>query len=357
MASLLWALGTTVAAALQPRKHPAIVEPFAMPPTSVIVPVRSPAPVLAVCVASLVGLKYSDFEILLCAGDDDPEAIIAIESVARAHHRVRTCIAKTSNTANPKIALAEAAIAVARHDLILFTDDNILSSPDRIGSHLRYLNGEIGLVAAPAFGVAPEGFWASVDCAFMNGRFVRLQLAGDLVGLSFVTGKSMLASQRVIELSGGLRATGGTLCEDAELQQRLRNAGYGAVLTHEPVRQPVGRRRFADVWHRHLRWTACRRQHAPSFFLLEAVLSSPVTAVAASIAMADAGFSWQLGALGIFGLLFLAELVFLIRSRCPLGLHFPATWLTRELLVLPLWVAALFARRATWRGRVLPLRR
>jgi ceramide glucosyltransferase len=270
----------------------------------------------------------------------------------RRHPALRACVVTPAARGNPKSGLLAAAVREARHDLLLLTDDNVASSPARIQDHLAYRQAGYGLVAAAALGEGSANFWAAVDEAFMNGRFARLQLAGDAIGLAFTTGKSILVSRAALAASGGYEAAGDTLCEDAIVQQRLAAIGTRAAISDATVRQPLGRRRFREVWHRHLRWTGCRKRHVPLLFVVELVTSAPVAAIAGGLAAASLGLGAVAGIVGTMMLLMLLEWAFLVLARWPLDRRFPLAWLVREALSLALWFVALVPRRRlVWRDQ------
>ena len=97
--------------------------------------------------------------------------------------------------------------------------------------------------------------------------------------------------------------------------------------------------------------------YAPLLFALELVASAPVAALAGGFASAGLGVGFVTGLLVTPILQLGIEWAFLTFAHCPRGIFYPAAWAARELLSLPLWVAALLPRRATvWRERSLDLR-
>lgn len=356
-----WLLGTLGAALLQPLKRSRrnrMAPPSSAVPVSVIVPVSSPAPALPQCAASLAVLDHPALEIILCCAETDPAAAAAIDAAVRRHPALHGRVVVPAALRNPKAALLAATVPLAAHDLLLLSDDNVVSSPQRIAQHLAGRAAGHGLVSACALGETTESFWGEVDAAFMNGQFARLQCAGDAVGLSFSTGKSMLVSRQDLLASGGFAPSGDTMCEDAVVQRQLVRAGQRVALTEEPVRQPIGRRSFGEVWHRHLRWATCRRQFAPLLFGLELIISAPVAVLAGGAVAAALGLGFLGGAAGTAILFLGAEWTFLRLAGWPAGRAFPLAWAGRELLAPALWLGALLPRRQTyWRNRPLPLRR
>lgn len=355
-ATLAWNVGTAIAALLQPRKGRHVGgRPEALPPISIIVPVRAPAPALPACARSLASLDYPDFEVILCAEDDDVAALELTKQAASKYRRFTLCDSPVASTVNPKAALLDAGIQKARHDLLLLSDDNVVSTSNRLRTLIAYRNAGYGLVSTCVLGSEAQNFWGDVDRAFMNGHFARLQCAGDSIGLSFATGKSMLLSRADLRRSGGIGSIGATGCEDAKLQRQLEAIGTRITLSHDRIMQPIGLRTFSEVWHRHLRWTMCRRQYAPLLFVGEAILSAPVASISGSVAGVGLGVGFAPGFVASATVLMAIEWAFLRISGASPGWRFPAIWLTREVLSLPLWFAALRPRRTVvWRARALP---
>lgn len=355
LASIAWNAGTMIAALTQPLKRRHVTTPGSHPSVSVIVPVSGTARALTACAEALGRLDYPCYEVMLCASEDDGEAAIAIQAALQLVPQLHGCVVTPIAVSNPKAALVAAALPLAKYDLILLSDDNVVSTPQRIQTHLAYRAAGYGLVSACVVGDRSTNFWGAVDGAFMNGHFARLQRAGDAVGLSFSTGKSILISRTALALSGGYKAAGETVCEDAIVQRDLLAIGESVTLSHEVQHQPIGQRRAAEVWHRHLRWARCRRRHAPLLFAVEAATSAPVTALAAVVAGSAIGLPYSCCAAATL-LLLSMEWSFLVLVGWPRPRWYPAVWMARELLALALWVTALKSSEQTlWRGRSLNL--
>ena len=132
---------------------------------------------------------------------------------SRATVSVPTSLASNS-AGNSKVGLQSAGVTEARHGVFLFSDDNVLSPPERLLAHVTKLQQGYSLVSAVVIATGARGFWAAVDALFMHG-FSRLQRAGARLGYAGVIGKSMMLRRQDLERVGGLPSTASTLCEDA----------------------------------------------------------------------------------------------------------------------------------------------
>ena len=328
------------------------------PPVSIIVPTRETEPGFRHRLAELASLAYPDYEIVLAAERAEPGVASALAALApdRAA-RVRVSIDGARHTFNPKVNVQVAAYRLAAHDLILMTDDNVRSPPDRVDTLLPYLGGEVGLVSAVAIAVEPLGLAAEIEAAFQNGYGARFLLAGDRLGWSVAMGKTLLFRKRDLDRAGGILALAQGMAEDSVIRERLAAIGLATALAPTPALQPLGRRRFATVFARQLRWMGARRWHTPFAFWSELVHGFAVCGIAAGLAaefLLGGGFLLGLAAT------WLAWLASDLACTCALGWpvfwRYPLAFTLRELLLPAMWAMTLTKRTVAWRGNEVPMR-
>ena len=87
--------------------------------------------------------------------------------------------------------------------------------------------------------------------------------------------------------AGGFPAISHTVGEDNAFGHALARIGLRTVFSHKAVRQDLGRRSFAEVYQRQLRWSVIRRGDALLSFLLE-----PFSQAAPAIAAAAVAARW-----------------------------------------------------------------
>jgi ceramide glucosyltransferase len=105
-------------------------------------------------------------------------------------------------------------------------DSNVLMPRDYIRRLLGAWQPDTGLVCSPPVGCRPVGFWAGLECAFLNTYQVRAQYVADALGLGFAQGKTMLWRRADLEAAGGIGALGAELAEDAASTKIVRAAGF-----------------------------------------------------------------------------------------------------------------------------------
>ena len=150
---------------------------------------------------------------------------------------------------------------------------------------------DTGLVCSTPIGSRPDGFWAEVECAFLNTLQARWQYAGEAVGLGFAQGKSMLWNKPMLDANGGIRALAAEIAEDAAATKLVNGLGLRVNLVAAPFEQPLGRRTLGEIWSRQARWARLRRVTFPLFFAPEILTGAVVPLLLALVAAASAGIS------------------------------------------------------------------
>jgi ceramide glucosyltransferase len=256
---------------------------------SVIRPVCGIENYLEATLSSTFRLNYPAYEIIFCVARADDEALPLIRRLIAQHPAVqaRLLIADDRVSDNPKLNNLAKGWHAARHDWVVLADSNVLLPPDYIACLFARWRADTGLVCSPPIGCRPHGFWAELECAFLNTYQARWQLFADRVGLGFAQGKTMLWHRKTLEPVGGLRALSAEPAEDAAATKLLRKAGLRVNLVNRPFPQPLGRRSAGDVGRRQLRWARLRRDTFKGFYALE-ILSGSVPPLLAGVIVASA---------------------------------------------------------------------
>lgn len=292
---------------------------------------------------------YPDYEIIFCAASPQDAAIPLVQALIAAHPQIpsRLLIGDDKISGNPKLNNCVKGWRAARHDLILLSDSNVLLPPDCLTRLLAEWTPGTGLVSSPPIGTEPQGFWARLECAFLNSFQARLQMASARLGHGFAQGKMLLWDKAVLEQAGGIAVLGREMAEDVASTKVVRAAGLKVRLPGRFFAQPIGPRQFGAVWRRQVRWARVRRLGFPTLFLPElfAGAAFPV------LFLVTAG-----GAAWIPGLLLLwygAEYLLARQGNWP---HAPAdiaAWLLRDALLPVLWLASWTSSSFEWRGNVM----
>jgi ceramide glucosyltransferase len=329
-----------------------LAPPFDAPAVSIVRPVCGLDNFADETLSSTFALDYPDYEIIFCVAAENDAAIPLLRKLIAAHPHVRArlIVGNERVNANPKLNNCLKGWRAASHDWIAIVDSNVLMPADTIHRLMARWRGRTGLVSSPAVGSRPQGFWAELECAFLNTYAARWQLAADSAGFGFAQGKTMLWRRADLERAGGISALAAELAEDAAATKIVREAGRRVRLPDAPFEQPLGRRTAAEVWNRQLRWARLRRASFVLCFMPELFTGAllPLIAVAAIAAMKGVSVVASVGAFA--ALWYGCEVALIVAAGWHLPAFYPFYALLRDLLLPALFVGAWTGSDFVWRG-------
>jgi len=301
--------------------------------------------------ASTFQLRHAPLEILFCVESPEDAALPLLRALIAANPGVdaRILIGRDPISGNPKLNNLVKGWNAARHDWIVMADSNFLLPPDYIETLLARWDDRTGLVSSPPFGMHARGLWGALESAFLNTYQARWQFAAAQIGLGFAQGKTLFWRRDILERGGGLAALGGEMAEDVASTKLVHRLGLKVRLPERPFAQPIGARRFGDVWQRQLRWARVRRLGFLPIFLPELV-SGGALPFAAGLGLVLGGAMAPLWLLAGILIWYGAEAVL---ARAAGWAHGPAdlvAWLIRDALIPALWLASWRSGDFSWRG-------
>ncbi len=302
-------------------------------------------------------LDHPCYEIVFCAAQADDPVIPLVRRLMAAHPHVpaQLLIGNDRISSNPKLNNLAKGWAAARYDWIVMADSNVLMPCDYLGSLLAAWRPDAGLVCSPPVGCDPVGFWAELECAFLNTYQARWQYLAAAIGIGFAQGKTMLWRRTMLNAEGGVRALAAETAEDAAATKLVRRAGLRVRLVDAPFAQPLGIRSAGEVWHRQLRWARLRRHTFRLFFLPE-LLTGAVPPLVACMVVAGAA-DLPVAAIGatFLALWYAAEALLACAAGWHLSPRSPVAWVVRDLLLPLLWLASWAGNGFVWRGHMMRL--
>jgi ceramide glucosyltransferase len=329
------------------------------PPVSLVRPLCGIDNYAAATLRSTFELDYSRCEILFCVADASDPVLPLIKGLIAAHPTVdaRVLIGDDRVSANPKLNNVVKGWRAASHDWVVIADGNVLMPRDYIQRLFASWRADTGLVASPPIGSHPRGFWAEIECAFLNTYQARWQYIVDGFGRGFAQGKTMLWRRADLKRAGGIEALGSEVAEDAAATKIVRGAGLKVRLMDRPLAQPLGRRSAKEVWNRQLRWARLRRASFFIYFLPE-ILSGGVLPMIGAAILAHA-FGWPvLLFISAFALFWYgSEMALAAASGWHVSPLHPLYGLIRDLMLPALFVAALRGNDFIWRGNAMQVER
>ena len=326
--------------------------PADAPPISVVIPVCGLDNHAEDTFRTAFHLDYPDYEVLFCAARADDAALPVIRPLMAAHPWIeaRILIGDERISENPKLNNVFKGWRAARHAWIMMPDSNVLMPRDYLQRLLSQFKTDTGLVCSPPLGCLPDGFWAELECAFLNNYQARWQYFADTLGMGFAQGKTMLWRRDDLEDAGGIRALGAEAAEDAASTKIVRALGRRVRLVAPPVRQPLGHRSLQDIWKRQRRWARLRRASFPLYFMPE-ILSGSLAPLAAMLFLARHLDVTLPGSALLFAMLWYgAEMLLLAKAGWHYSRYSLACAILRDLMLPVLYVNAWLGSSFEWRG-------
>lgn len=340
--------------------------PADAPPISLVRPVCGIETFSEATLRSSFRLDYPRYELIFCVARGSDPVIPLVRRLIAEHPGVpaKLLIGDDRISANPKLNNMVKGWHGAAHDHIVFADSNVLMPVDYLQRMLRAWTHRAGMVCAPPAGTHPDGFWAQVECAFLNTYQARFQYAADSLGIGFAQGKNLLYRRDILERGGGIAALATELAEDAASTKVVRAQGLTVRLAGPPFPQPLGWRPAGEVWNRQVRWARLRRATFAPLFAGEVLSGSLPPLLAGLFAISVLGLD-RLGlpdlgilepllfAFAFLALWFGAEAWLARAAGWPFGWLSPVAWMLRDAMLPLIWLEGWRAADFTWRGNVM----
>jgi ceramide glucosyltransferase len=296
-------------------------------------------------------LDYPRYEIIFCAASANDATAPLVRRLIAAHPHVpaRLLIGNETLSDNPKLNNVCKGWRAAAYDWIVMADSNVLMPRDYIERMLAAWRADTGVVSSPPAGCRPQGFWAELECAFLNTYQLRWQYAAAAIGFGFAQGKSMLYRRSWIDEAGGIRLLATEAAEDAATTKVVRDLGLRVRLVDAPFEQPLGYRTAGEVWARQLRWAQLRQASFRQYYALEILSGSLGPLTAAAYVLVALGL--PLGSvIAVVAAWYGAEAALAHAAGWHLTLRSPAAWILRDILLPLLWIGGWLGRGFVWRG-------
>jgi ceramide glucosyltransferase len=301
--------------------------------------------------ASSFRIDHPRYEVIFCVAAADDPVVPLMQRLIREHPAIpaRLLVGVERRGPNPKLDNLLKAWDVAAYDWIVLADSNVLIPPDYLARLFARWSERCALVCSPPVGIDVRGWAAELEVAFLNTFEARWQLAGDEIGFGFAQGKTMLLRRSDLAPEGGLAALAREVAEDAAATKFARRLGRQVRVVDRPFAQPLGRRTFAGVWRRQLRWARLRRLSFPAFFCAELPVGGVFPFLLATW-LAFAGVLPWAGVVAMMLAWYGAEAALARAFGWPLRARSPLFWVARDFLLPVLWIRAWTLKGYEWRG-------
>ena len=304
-------------------------------------------------------LDYKNCQILFCIASSTDPVVPLVERLIADYPGVSAelLIGNDRVNSNPKLNNVLKGWRAAKHDWIILADSNVLMPRDYIQQLFAAWRADTGLVASPPIGTRPDGFWAEIECAFLNTYQARWQYLIDSLGRGFAQGKTMLWRRADLDHAGGIEALGREVAEDAAATKIVRSAGRKVRLVDHPLAQPLGRRTATEVWNRQVRWARLRRSSFFLYFAPEILSGGVLPMIAAAVVANTVGLPVALCMTGLGAIWYGSEMALAASAKWHVPVLYPIYGLLRDLLLPVLFVDALRGSDFVWRGNEMQVER
>jgi ceramide glucosyltransferase len=337
------------------------IAPTALPPASILKPLRGLDPEAYENFASFCRQDYLEYEILFAVSDvNDPAVAIVEKLIADFPERaIRLLVTSASSGANIKVSNLCRLAREARYDLLVESDSDVRVAPDYLrGVAARMADVGVGGVTALYRGIAAPNWVAALDCVGSSAAFCGAALVSrQLEGLKFMMGSTIAVKREVLAEIGGFEALADLHSDDYELGRRIAARGWKIEMTAEPVGMIFPAETLGGYLRHELRWFIGIRHvrpgghfgmlftHGLPLAILAAVFA-PTAAIAAAYlsgyAVLRFAMAWTVGVWGL---------------RDPIVRR--KWWLLplRDALAFFVWLASFGINRIEWRGNRFRLER
>jgi ceramide glucosyltransferase len=332
--------------------------PSRQPPVSIVVPSRGVEPFTEETLQRAFSLDWPRYELIFCvAHAEDPVVKLINAAIARYPDvPARLLIGDDRISANPKLNNCVKGWQAARNNWVILADSNVLMPKDYVQHLMAAWRPDTGLVCSTPIGSRPDGFWAEVECAFLNTLQARWQYTGEALGLGFAQGKSMLWNKPMLDANGGIEALAAEIAEDAAATKLVNGLGLNVNLVASPFEQPLGQRRLAEIWSRQARWARLRRVTFPLFFAPEILTGAAVPLLLALVAAAGAGISLPTTALCVLAIAYVPECLLARSKGWYLSPRSVTAMIVRDAMLPAIWARGWLSGAVEWRGNAMTIR-
>ena len=340
---------------LRERKTGEVSSTQALPPVSILKPLKGIDPEIYESFRSHCQQDYPEYEIIFGVSDPHDAAIESVKALKREFpdRRIQLVVSPVILGANVKVSNLAQMIAEARHDCLIVNDSDIRVQPDYLRRVIAPLaDPNVGMVTCLYRGVAAATLGSRLEALGISTDFCAGVLAARQLesGIRFGLG-STLAFRRVeLEKIGGFASIVNHLADDYELGKRIADLGLAVKLSEVVVETYLPAYSLRDFFGHQLRWArGVRDARAGGYFGL-AFTFGILWALLAVVASREA--FWALGALA--STLFLRFAVALVvgwkvlrdRQLFSYGWMIPL----RDLIAVVVWIVSLGGHTVTWRG-------
>lgn len=348
-----------VMVALFKRKQDVPIERECWPPVSIFKPLCGMDEQLRENLESFCVQDYPRYEVLMGFSDQNDGAMTVAQDVAGSFpETARVIIKEGMPGTNRKVANLIGLESESRFEFLALSDSDMRVGPNYLKTVMfEYLTHyRAGLVTCPYMVRHPASLGAALESlTIASDLFPAILVARRLEGITFGLGASLLLRKSVLHDIGGLHTVAEYLADDYRIGNLIYKKGYQIVLSSYVMDDMVGPMSLGDHVIHQLRWAATYRASRPKGYLAYGITHVFPWALI-SLSMSRPSMS----ALPAAALLLRSALALLVNQKVihrVSWFRFLAFLPLKDVISFGIWLAGLFSKTVSWRGRTYEVQR
>ncbi len=324
----------------------------ALPPISVLKPLKGCDDQLRENLISFFELDYPQFEVIFGVERENDPAVAVVRDLQEQYPHIASQLVVSDHRVglNPKVNNLANTYPQARYDYFVISDSNVRVQPDYLTDMItQLLQPKVGLVTSTIRGVGAKRLGARLENIHLNSF-----IAGSVLTITRVfkrpitIGKSMCFSRQTFERVGGFPRIANYLAEDHILGLCIRNLGYSLKVSYQAVDSINHSWGLQKFFNRHLRWATMRR-HVNLWHYLAEMFSNPLF-----FALLLVAWRRDLYSVAIFAGAGVLKSVLDLLAASFVGTrqswyHFVLVPL-KDLIIAYIWFVPIYGKTINWRG-------
>ena len=329
-------------------------------PVSLLKPLHGAEPSLAENLASFLATAHQGPVQMACGVNEPTDAAIpAVEALIAAHPEADIALSRHAPPlgANGKIGNLSAMMPLARHDILILSDSDMVVGPDYLPAVLGALaRPGVGAVSCLYLGRGDGGVWSRIGATMISTQSTPNIIVSLVGGMARPCMGSTIALRReTLDAIGGFPRFADVLADDYAIGEAVAALGLSVavppiLLTHAGYEASLG-----QLWRHFLRWAVTVRDLRTAGHIGSVVTHPLPLALLAMVFLAGTGAFPALATLALAALLARVAVARAIARAS--GKPGAAPWCIAvgDMLGFMVYGASLFARKIEWRGTRLTM--
>ncbi|MEK6705756.1 MAG: glycosyltransferase [Bdellovibrionota bacterium] len=319
------------------------------PPVSLIKPIKGVSEFSEECFRSWLKQNYTGHVQFIFSLQDPDDPALGVLGKLSKEFQFEVCINAVQPDLLGKTSNLDYGIRIAKHDLLIFSDADILAPPDTIRRIVDCLCGGTDLVSCLPTHMEARNTWARMYESAWNSGIYYLWAPSMLHGVpAGVAGGTVALSRRTLEKIGGIRSFGQYIADDLAMGKKAIEAGLKVGMGPE-VFSPVGFIPFHILLEKFIRANLifiCM----PPYNVFMGIITLFFSYAYLPMLFFGAAIDYRVALAGLAGLLLRMFSIMRLSQIANRTLRLPYETIVSDILSFSAFVTAFFKREVLWSG-------